>query len=280
MKKKISLLLVTVGVLTIVGCGNGEATTKKEDKGTKVESKSENSSNTKSKNEVKKEVLLDNEIAKITLVGIDKDGFMGPGLKVEIENKLDKTITIQTRETSVDGVMSEPIFSCEIAAGKKAKDTITFDVDNISDLVNIEGLFYIITSDDWDEIGSYPFTTLQGKGSSSSNEVKGTILLDNDILTISYLGQGSDSIYGPELKVEIINKTDSTITVQTREISVDGYMADPIFSCEIAAGKKANDAITFMDEDVTELKNIEGIFCVLNADLWDEIGSYSFNIEK
>lgn len=278
MKKKISALLIMVGIVSLVGCGSTDNSSKQSSSNPKVESISEK--DTVKEEEVIQEVLLDNEAVKITFVGVDNKSFFGPSINLEIENKLDRTIMIQSREVSVNGVMTDPIFSCEVAAGKKAKDSISFDSNDIKELVNVEGLFHIFYSDDWSEIGDYSFAVLQKETSEEiiRNE-DSIILVDNEFVTISYLGKGDDSIFGPELIVEIVNKTENTITVQTREVSVDGYMIDPIFSCEIAAGKKAKDGITFMDDDVSELKNIEGKFHIYSSDSWSEIGDYSFNIE-
>lgn len=49
---------------------------------------------------------------------------------LEIENKSDKTLTIQFRETSIDGVMVTPIGSIEIAPGKKALDGMSIWSDD------------------------------------------------------------------------------------------------------------------------------------------------------
>lgn len=60
----------------------------------------------------------------------------------------------------------------------------------------------------------------------------------------------------------IENKSSADITVQTRNESVNGYMANCIFSCEISSGKKAKDAIKFAYKDLSvsnlsEIKEIE-----------------------
>ena len=74
---------------------------------------------------VEEQVLLDQDDIKITLKSLDFDGFYGPELKVLIENNSDKSIIVQTRDSSVNDIMIETMFSCNVAAGKKANDGLT-----------------------------------------------------------------------------------------------------------------------------------------------------------
>lgn len=74
----------------MVGCSNSSSSTS--------ENKPQVEKTEISNNEVKAEVLLDNETVKITFLGVNESALMGSEMKVEIENKTDKTITIQLNE--------------------------------------------------------------------------------------------------------------------------------------------------------------------------------------
>ncbi|WP_238918526.1 hypothetical protein [Clostridium sp. YIM B02555] len=148
MKKKIiSVLLCAVTVLSFVGCGD----TKSNDSSKEAASVSNTNSNDK-KDDAKKEeskVLFEDEFAKVTYTGIDRDATIGPQIKVEIENKSDKDITIQLRDVSVDGTMMDPIFSADVLKGKKAKTTIDLMKDKVDkNFKAIEGKFKIMPKDD------------------------------------------------------------------------------------------------------------------------------------
>ena len=65
-------------------------------------------------------VLYEDSTAKITLTGLES-GLFGTELKVKIENLSDKTICVQSRKVSINGIMVEPTFSAEVAAGKTAE---------------------------------------------------------------------------------------------------------------------------------------------------------------
>ena len=103
-----------------------------------------------------------------------------------------------------------------------------------------------------------------------------TLLLDADGLQIYFKGIGSDWM-GTTVNLRIENATDTNLTVQARNVSVNGYMVDPIFSADVSAGKKANDTMTFFDSDLEEIgikersdiTDIELNFHWFNSDTWD-----------
>ena len=152
MKKKIiSIILCTVTVLSLVGCGG----TKSEDNASsKTDTASvSNSNSTDKKEEAKKEeskVLFEDEFAKVTYTGTDRDATVGPEINIEIENKSDKDLTLQLRDVSVDGYMSDPIFSADILQGKKSKEKIGFLKDKVDkNFKTVEGTFKIMPKDDF-----------------------------------------------------------------------------------------------------------------------------------
>ena len=83
-----------------------------------------------------------------------------------------------------------------------------------------------------------------------------------------------DSILGPGIKVFLVNDTDKALTFQTRDVSVNGFMVDPVFSSEVVPGKKSIDAITFMDSDleendITSINDVELSFTIFDSESWD-----------
>ena len=76
--------------------------------------------------------------------------------------------------------------------------------------------------------------------------------------------------------VYIENNSDKNITVQTRDVSIDGFMVEAMFSCDVVAGKRAVDAITFMESDLTEneitaINDVELSFHVFDMNDWNTI---------
>ena len=72
------------------------------------------------------------------------------------------------------------------------------------------------------------------------------------------------------------NNSDRIIDVQARDVSIDGFMVDPVFSSSVAAGKKRFDTITFFESDledngITDIKEIEMKFHVFDDTTYDTI---------
>lgn len=76
---------------------------------------------------------------------------------------------------------------------------------------------------------------------------------------------------GYEVKLVVENISDQKLTVQAREMSVNGFMVDPMCSIEVAPGKKAKDGIGIIGEDaednpMEEVESIETKFCIYRGD--------------
>lgn len=79
----------------------------------------------------------------------------------------------------------------------------------------------------------------------------------------------SDSVFGPGIIVYTENNSEKDVTVQVRDVSVNGFMVDPIFSADVAAGKHAVDSITFMsnnldENEIDKIKDVELSFHIFN----------------
>ena len=227
----------------------------------------------------KSEVLVENEIVKIVFTGIDKNNSEGPGIKVEIENKIDKTVVVQAMDTSVDNLMSEPMFMCELSPKGKATDSIIFSKESIEELKNIEGFFSVFDKDSWKTIGNYTFTALVDENSKGYRiSDNGLVLVDNEVIKCVYTGHEENEVFGPYLILEIENKVGENIVAQIREISINGNMMDPLFISELVAGKSSRSKVKFYDKDVNGFKNVEGKIHVFLAETGDTIGDYHFSI--
>lgn len=99
------------------------------------------------------------------------------------------------------------------------------------------------------------------------------ILNQNDIVITA---KGIESTFmGIELNILIENNSDKNLTFQTRNESVNGFMADAMFSEDVAAGKKSNTSITFIDNGLEDFgidmfAYMEFYFHVFYTDNWDE----------
>jgi outer membrane murein-binding lipoprotein Lpp len=101
-------------------------------------------------------LMYESEYVKITYLGEDEN-WMGPQLKLKIENLSDINLTVQVRDVSVNDMMVSAIFSSDVAAGKSAIDKISFmksslEESGIIDMEKVDFSFHIYNSDTFDTI--------------------------------------------------------------------------------------------------------------------------------
>ncbi len=233
---------------------------------------------------VQETVLLDKDGIKITLKSLSDDIF-GPSLKVLVENNSDISVTVQIRDSSINGVMVDAIFSCDVQNGKKANSEIVFmssdlETANITTIKDIELKFHVFTTDGWDTV--FDSETINIVTSADTSFVQtfddsGIPVLDKDGIRIVIKKLDStDSIWGAELYLFVENNSENDVTIQLRDTSINGFMIDPIFSCDVLSGKKAFDSITFFESnlqenDITEIEIIEFSVHIFDASGWNTI---------
>ena len=233
---------------------------------------------------VEQAVILDQDGVKIQVKQLTK-GLLGPELKVLIENTTDKDLTIQCRDSSVNGYMVETMFSVDVAAGKKANDEITFmtsdmELCGIETIADIELSFVAFGSDDWKdylESDLVQIKTSVAETYSQSYDHTGTQVYEGKDVKVIVKGlDESDDIFGPSVVVYIQNTGSKAVLVQTNNISVNGFMVNPFFSQEVLPGKHAVAEITFMtseleENDITQIENVELSFCISDAKTYKTI---------
>ena len=128
-----------------------------------------------------------------------------------------------------------------------------------------------------DEIASAPNATSAPTPLTAETSIQETVIVDNDILTITAKSFSIDaSIFGPSIKLLIENHSDKTIVVQALNASVNGFMIDTTFSSTIDPGKKSYDNLTFnstdlKDANITTLNDIEFVIYAFDNDTWDNV---------
>ncbi len=287
MKKFTVLLLALVLLFLFAACdtmpapteGNSNDTTITTDKATMP-------AETKAKEINFEEVVaVDNEYCTIKITGIEEDSFWGYTLDVYLENKsADKNYMFSVDSASINGVMADPLFASEVAAGKKANKEISWfesaiDAD-IGDFADIELNFRVYDNDDWmaDEVAEqtvhiYPFGQENAETFVRTPQDTDTILIDNEYVTAVVIDYEEDEIWGYTANIFLQNKTDKTVMFSVNDASVNGFMADPFFAEEVDPGKSAFSSIswsdTTLDENgITQIETIEFTLRVYDNDDW------------
>lgn len=230
-------------------------------------------------------VLVDEAGVRITTTGAVENRSYGPALKLLIENNSGIDLTVQSRNASVNGCMTETLLSADVVNGKKAYDWLAFDMDDLQKygidyLAWLEFSFHIFTSEGWDtylDTAPIQLTTGAAEDYIYKTDMPGKELFASDNFRAVLLGVSQDgSIFGPSIDLYLENNSDRPITVQARDVSVNGFMSEVIFSCEIMPGKKAIDQFTFdgssLEENgITVIEETEFSFHIFDSDSWDTI---------
>jgi len=105
--------------------------------------------------------------------------------------------------------------------------------------------------------------------------IESAVIYDEGGVKVTAKSLNLNGILGPELNLLIENGTDKNLTIQARNVSVNDYMISTIFSVDVPAGKKANDAIvleewSLEDSGVEKIADIELYLNIFETDSWDD----------
>lgn len=282
MKKILSLLIVAALFISLSACGS----TSKDNlqKPSDISNSGETQIDTKREGvSISETVLVDEADVKVTAKSLENSGIFGPEIKLLVENNSSKDLTFQCRNASVNGYMIETMMSIEVASGKKANDSLTFmksdlEASGIETIADMEFSLHIFTTEDWE--GYLDTSLIQLKTTAAgtyeySFDDSGELAYDGDGIKVVVKGL-SQSILGPSIVVYIENNSDKDVTVQTRDVSVNGFMVDTIFSSDVLIEKHAVDTITFLSTDleengITSLDKVELSFHIFESAGWDTI---------
>jgi len=284
MKKLVSLLAAVLLLVSLAACGGSTELLSPDQTGGAGNSGTQTPAPTPAKVTVEPAVLLDQEGIKIELKSLDADALFGPELKVLIENTTDQDLTVQCRNSSVNGYMVETMFSAEVAAGKKANDGIAFmssdlELCGVQTIADLEFSFHIFTTEDWDTYLDSELVQVKTSAAATyqyTYDHPGTQVYSDHGVELTAKGIREDELLGPGLVMHLYNSGDETVLVQVRDTSVNGFMVETLFSQEVMPGKHAVSSVTLMESDleengITEIQALELVFTIMEADSWKTI---------
>ena len=306
MKKLAFLLLAMLLVLSMTACDmvedttstlsaiveeteqeqNTEETNKMEDSTEAITEETEEEHSAVGAESIAEQVVYDKDGIVITVTGLEKD-IWSSKIKMQLQNDSAKNVTVQVLDFTVNDLVVDPLFSCDVAAGKKANDTVEIyaselDINGIQVIMDIEFRFNIFDTDTWDTVDDTVTVKLETSEAGKTEQVyddSGAVVYEgNGIKMVAKTLEVEGSWLGSELYMYIENESDKNIMITIENTSVNGYMVDPFFYSEIPAGKKAYDSITFTDTDleengITSIESFEGVFTISDAESWNVIAT-------
>ena len=233
---------------------------------------------------IEETVLYDANDIKVTATGYE-DGWMGPEIKVLVENNSDKNVLITTNSVSINGYMMPYVsLYSEVAAGKKANEAISImssELDQSGIEVVAEMQFYIEVTDSesWDTLATSELLTLTTSAAPYEQPVddSGDILYDSNDIRIICKGLKQDIFWDGTVVFYMENNSNKAISIYAENVSVNGFMQDVGMWSDLRPNTKLIDGMSMLDlsdlelESIEDIENIEFNLRVVDEETWDDI---------
>ena len=263
MRKRKQLLAVvlclSVFFVTAQGCGSSDP-----DDGKDIVS-SENKGDSVTTDEsgkvtvtIEEQVLFEQDGIVVTAKEYVTDRIWGDGIKLLIENNSDKNVTVGCNALIVNNYMISDLFVSGVAAGKKANEVMylsntELEAAGIENVGQIEAYFHVYDTDTYETLFDTDCVTIQTSGFAGMDMVaddSGEELYNENGIRIIGKTVDENSFWGTAILLYCENNSGKNISISVNEMSINGFMMDPLFTTTIYDGKKAYEDITIFSEDL------------------------------
>ena len=234
------------------------------------------------KTSITEQVLFDVDGIKVTAKEYDYDSIWGEGVKLLVENNSEKDVTIGCEALIVNNYMISDLFSCSVAAGKKANDTLHFSSSDlkaagIAPVGQIEVYFYFSNPSTYQiekRLDPVTIKTSEFANMDTTPNDAGKELLNRDGVRIVGKYVDEKSFWGASVLLYIENNTGKKITVSCDDMSINGFMVTGYFSSTLYDKKMAIDNITLLSTElekngITSVDEVELKFRIRDKDSYD-----------
>ena len=230
-------------------------------------------------------VLFDQDGIRITATDLSTDSLFGPELNLLVENDSAQNIVVQPNYCMVNGYMMDGLLSADVAAGKKANDTLDFLSNalarcGIETITDIELDLVVSDGDSWQtlyETGPVILQTSAAEQYTQTYDDSGEeIYNQNGIRVVAK--SVNDDLFGMGIKFYLENNTDKAVIVNADNVSVNGYMMTDLFYSDLAPRSHAVDTLTLLgseleDNHIDTITDAELSLQITDADYYQTIDS-------
>ena len=286
MKKKSKLLTVALCLALFALMALGSSSSDLGEYEENINASGNEEATTAAKVTIEEQVLLDKSGIVITAKEYVSDSIWGEGIKLLLENNSDKTVTVGCNALIVNNYMITDLFVSEVAAGKKANEVMYLSSSElkaagIDSVGQIEIYFHVYDSETYDGIFDSDCVTIK------TSEFANMDTTPNDIGTVLYNANGikivvktvdENSFWGTAVLLYCENTSGKNVGISVEEMSINGFMMNPLFSTTVYNGKMSLDEITIFSSDleengITKIEEVELKFHIYNADTYSTIAA-------
>lgn len=233
---------------------------------------------------IEEQILVDQDDVIITAKEYTTDSIWGDGIKVLIENNSDKDVMVGCNALIVNDYMITDLFASEIAAGKKANDTIYLsssglEAAGIDTVGKIEIYFHVYDTASYDNIFDSDCVTIQTSEYANMDTTPndaGTELYNEGGIKIIGKTVDENSFWGTAVLLYCENMSGENVGISVDDMSINGFMMNPLFSTIVYDGKKSINDITIFSSELEEngiesIEEVELKFHIYDADTYSTI---------
>lgn len=291
MKKKVKLLVLTLclvmSFMSLQACGSSSSDDAEKEI-TTSEDKGESGTTDKNENEkkvtIEEQVLFEQDGIVVTAKEYVTDRIWGDGIKLLIENNSDKDVTVGCNALIVNNYMISDLLVSGVAAGKKANEVMylsseELEAAGIDSVGQIEVYFHVYDTDTYDTLFDTEGVTIQTseyERMDTTPSDTGVELYNADGIRIVGKTVDENSFWGTAILLYCENNFGRNVSISVEELSVNGFMMNPLFTTTIYDGKMAVEDITIFSSDLEEngiekIEDVELKFHIYDADSYDTI---------
>lgn len=229
-------------------------------------------------------VLYDADGIKVTATRYE-DGWMGPEVKVLVENNSTKNVLVTVDALSANGyMMPSASLYAEVAAGKKANESISImsselDQSGIDVLAELQFYIQISDSETWETLTTSELLTLTTSAAPYEQSVddSGDVLYDSNGIRIICKGLKQDVIWDGTVVFFMENRSGKDISIFAENVSVNGFMQDVGLWSDLRFNTNLIDGMSLIDlsdleiEKIDQIDNIEFNLRIVDANSWNDI---------
>lgn len=233
---------------------------------------------------IAEQVLLDQNGIVITAQEYVNDSIWGEGIKMVLENNSDKDVTVGCSALIVNNYMITDLFVSDVAVGKKANETMWLSSSElkaagIDSVGQVEIYFHIYDSSTYDTIYDSECVTIQTsqyENMDTTPDDAGVELHNANGIRIVGKTVDENSFWGTAILLYCENTSGRNVGISVNDMSINGFMMNPLFSTTIYNGKMAIDDITILSSDLEEngiesIENVELKFHIYDTDSYETI---------
>lgn len=233
---------------------------------------------------IEEQVLFEQDGIVVTAQEYVTDSIWGDGIKLLLENNSDKTVMVGCNAVIVNNYMLTDLFASEVAAGKKANEVLylsssELEAAGIESVGQIEMYFHVSDSESYETIFNTDCVTIQTSEYANMDTTPadaGTELYNANGIRIVGKTVDENSFWGTAILLYCENNSGKNIGISVEEMSINGFMMNPLFSTTIYDGKMSIDDITILSTDLEEngiesIEDVELNFHIYDAESYDTI---------